>query len=94
MVFLFFFFPHFLLSLSPSKKKKKGDIRQVATKLSKLVESVLRHIYLETRRELELQVTHLTKEERGKKKNRRTFLGAVSGLRQLEQALDACISNL
>ena len=69
----FFFFPHFLLSLSPSKKKKKGDIRQVATKLSKLVESVLRHIYLETRRELELQVTHLTKEERKKKKTEGPF---------------------
>lgn len=65
-----FFFPHFLLSLSPSKKK--GDIRQVATKLSKLVESVLRHIFLETRRELELQVTHLTKEEQ-KEKTERPF---------------------
>ena len=73
MVFLFFFSPIFCCPSLPPKKKKKGDIRQVATKLSKLVESVLRHIYLETRRELELQVTHLTKEERKKKKQKDLF---------------------
>lgn len=73
MVFLFFFSPIFCCPSLPPKKKKKGDIRQVATKLSKLVESVLRHIYLETRRELELQVTHLTKEERKKKKTEGPF---------------------
>lgn len=67
---VFFFSPFFAVSIS--LKKKKGDIRQVATKLSKLVESVLRHIFLETRRELELQVTHLTKEEQ-KEKTERPF---------------------